>query len=252
VEVLECYSEKDADRPHIYLRDEQGNEQTIKYGQLLKNASEVAAGLQSIGLKKKDAVAIMLPSSSSFFYSFFGVLLAGCIPVPIYPPYRPDKIEEYVMREALILRNAAARVLITFHRAERLSKLLRPLIPSLHKVTTLEALKQHSYALKPVEIHNSDVALIQYTSGSTSDPKGVLLTHYNLLSNIRAVGKALEMSPSDSGVSWLPLYHDMGLIGAWLFPFYLLLQMRLHTLVSHLQHEPKLPRFLADINFYLP
>ena len=62
----------------------------------------------------------------------------------------------------------------------------------------------------------SDIALLQYTSGSTGDPKGVVLTHANLLANIRAIGEAVELGPGDVGVSWLPLYHDMGLIGAWL------------------------------------
>ena len=66
----------------------------------------------------------------------------------------------------------------------------------------------------------NDIALLQYTSGSTGDPKGVVLTHANLLANIRAVGEAVKMGPDDVGVSWLPLYHDMGLIGAWLTLLY--------------------------------
>src|SRR5438477_80190 len=64
--------------------------------------------------------------------------------------------------------------------------------------------------------HSGDIALLQYTSGSTGDPKGVTLTHANLLANMRAIGGAIGMGPGDVGVSWLPLYHDMGLIGAWL------------------------------------
>src|SRR4029077_7414738 len=66
----------------------------------------------------------------------------------------------------------------------------------------------------------ADVALVQYTSGSTGDPKGVVLTHANLIANVRACGEAAEAQPTDVFVSWLPLYHDMGLIGAWLGSLY--------------------------------
>jgi acyl-CoA synthetase (AMP-forming)/AMP-acid ligase II len=78
--------------------------------------------------------------------------------------------------------------------------------------------ERHSDLPLPGLGHRDDVALLQYTSGSTGDPKGVTLSHANLLANIRALGAALAVGPNDIGVSWLPLYHDMGLIGAWLGP----------------------------------
>ncbi len=88
---------------------------------------------------------------------------------------------------------------------------------------TAEALAK-SQAAAPLgpRVHSrgEDLALLQYTSGSTGNPKGVMLTHANLLANVRAIGEALELRNDDVGVSWLPLYHDMGLIGAWLMPLY--------------------------------
>ena len=74
--------------------------------------------------------------------------------------------------------------------------------------------------LPALEGSGTDAALIQYTSGSTGRPKGVLLTHANLLANIKAIAAGLGLRPTDVGVSWLPLYHDMGLIGSWLFCLY--------------------------------
>ncbi len=219
-ELLILYGEKEPNRPHIYLQDEMGGEQKITYGELYLNATQVAKGLSAKGLKRGETVAIMLPTSPEFFYAFMGTLLAGGIPVPIYPPFRPDRIGEYAVREALILKNAQVRILITFHKAEILSRLLRVFIPGLKDVVTVLDLTKTEGDFSPGESESDAAALIQYTSGSTSDPKGVLLTHFNLLSNIRAYGKAANVQTDDVCVSWLPLYHDMGLIGSWLGSFY--------------------------------
>src|SRR5207302_218773 len=118
-------------------------------------------------------------------------------------------------------------------RAESVAKLLRPRVRSLEGVVDAEKLiaaadkaPPPSSDTLPLPVtgsrprQGSDIALQQYTSGSTGDPKGVMLTHANLLANIRAIGEAVQLGPDDVGISWLPLYHDMGLIGAWLTPLY--------------------------------
>ncbi|HLB02928.1 MAG TPA: AMP-binding protein, partial [Nitrospiria bacterium] len=212
------------DRPHIYLQQDEsalgGEEQTITYGQLLEAATACANGLWDRGLKQGETAAIMLPTGKDFFYAFLGILLAGGIPVPIYPPFRPDRIEEYAGRQTAILRNAGIRLLVTSHRVETLARLLRPFVPSLTEVATADVLTASHAKLQPVKLSADHPALIQYTSGSTSEPKGVLLTHQNILANIRAIGQAAQIRPTDVGVSWLPLYHDMGLIGSWLCSLY--------------------------------
>jgi acyl carrier protein len=231
-EVLRAYAQAEPDRPHIYLQSDEsaalsasgggsgGEEQIITYGELYESAAAVAAGLLGRDHRQGETVAIMLPTGHEFFSAFFGILLASGVPVPIYPPYRPDRIEEYAWRQAAILKNAGIRFLITFSKAEALARLLRPFVPTLAEVTTLDKLMASHTRQQTQTFSVDDAALIQYTSGSTSEPKGVLLTHQSILANIRAVGEAVQIRPNDVGVSWLPLYHDMGLIGSWLCSLY--------------------------------
>ena len=218
VDALAWHAELTPDRTHIYLREDDGSETPLTYGWLWTEARAIAGGLADRGLRKGETVAIMLRTERCFFPTFMGVLVAGCIPVPLYPPFRHDRIEEYVSRQIGILTNAGARVLITFKEVERVAGLLVHQVPSLDTVVRPDTIVAEPSV--PVSIDASDGALIQYTSGSTGLPKGVFLTHANLLANIRALVKGLEMGSDDVGISWLPLYHDMGLIGAWLGTFY--------------------------------
>jgi 1-acyl-sn-glycerol-3-phosphate acyltransferase len=219
LEVLRWHAERAPDRVHLVLHLDDESEQQITYGQLWARAGAVAGGLRERGVVRGDSVALMLRTEPGFFSAFFGVLLAGGVPVPIYPPARPARLEEYAGRQVRILDNAQARLLVTFPEVERIAGLLRPRVRSLGGVTTLERLAPAPSVPAPA-LGPDDPALIQYTSGSTGDPKGVLLSHANLLANIRALGQALGVRPDDVCVSWLPLYHDMGLIGLWLGSLY--------------------------------
>ena len=218
--MLEFFAHRDPGRAHVHLYSEDRQPRVINYGQLLAGASSVATGLMARGLGPRETVSLMLPTSEDFLFAFFGVLLAGGVPVPIYPPFKASRLEEYAQRQSRILLNAGARFLITFRQAETLGRLLKAGIPSLRGVVTvpeLTAEKVHGQPIRAAAVSRGDQsALIQYTSGSTGDPKGVVLTHTNLLANIRAIGMGLNLKPGDFGVSWLPLYHDMGLIGSWL------------------------------------
>lgn len=245
-EVLYTYAEKEPKRPHIYLQDEHGNEQIIQYGQLVKEAETVARGLYQRGIQPGETVAIMLPTSDAFFYTFCGVLLAGAIPVPIYPPFRADRIEEYAKREAGILRNAQARLLVTFTAAETLSNMLQTFVPSLTKALTVKNLQTSTGKLPTVTIEPDDITLIQYTSGSTGEPKGVALTHRNMLANIRAIEKAIGIKATDVSVSWLPLYHDMGLM-SWLGSLYFGIPV---TILSPLTFLTRPERWLWAIHYH--
>jgi 1-acyl-sn-glycerol-3-phosphate acyltransferase len=205
------------DRPHVYMREDDGTETTISYARLLGDAAALAGGLRERGVARGDTVALMLPTGADFLRSFQGILIAGAVPVPIYPPIRLDRLEEYAARQSAILADAGVRVLVTIARAAAVAGVLKAAVPSLRAVVTAADLMKTGASWPSPEGAGTDPAFIQYTSGSTGHPKGVLLTHDNLLANIRAITAALEARPDDVGASWLPLYHDMGLIGSWLF-----------------------------------
>ncbi len=215
-EVLAWHVARHPERPHIVLQDEQGAEETVTYAALDHAARVIAAGLQERGLQPGSAVAIMLPTSTEYFYSFLGILLAGGIPVPIYPPARASQIEDHLRRHATLLSNALAEILITVPQAKPIALLLRPQVATLKSVVTPDELTRSGTLSMAHRAKPQEIAMLQYTSGSTGDPKGVVLTHHHLLTNIRAMGQALRATPADVFVSWLPLYHDMGLIGAWM------------------------------------
>ena len=228
LEVLDWHVHAHPERPHIYLTTESGAEEEISYTALQHGARAVAVGLRERDLRPGQTVAIMLPTGRDYFYSFYGVLMAGGIPVPIYPPMRLSQIEEHLRRHGRILANAGATILITFAEAKPVARLLRLQVEGLHSVVNVEELTVSAVpvsGLKPGEAtpllaDAQDIAMLQYTSGSTGNPKGVILTHANLLANIRAMGAAAQARSNDVFVSWMPLYHDMGLIGAWLGSLY--------------------------------
>jgi len=233
LDLLRYRAKHDAERAHLLITEEDagGKERdlTLTFGELYAAAQRCALELSRRGVPVGGCVSLMLPTSRAFFVSYAGILLAGAIPVPIYPPFRADRIEEYAARQSAILNNAQVCLLLTFRRAEAVAHLLEPRVPSLTAVVDAERLLEAADKTPPpapgaLPAHltgsrarrSSDIALLQYTSGSTGDPKGVVLTHANLLANMRAIGTAVQMGPGDVGISWLPLYHDMGLIGAWL------------------------------------
>ncbi len=226
LDVLDWHADARGPRTHLTLLTETDagpSEQPLSYCELREVSRRVAAGLMARGLEPGGSVAIMLPTSLDFFAAFFGTLIAGGVPVPIYPPARRSQLEEHLRRQSSILDNCLATMLITVPEARVIARLLRVASPALRHIVSvaeLEAPASSSPATVRAPVRPQDVAFLQYTSGSTGNPKGVILTHANLLANIRAIGPAIGVVPTDLFVSWLPLYHDMGLIGAWLGTLY--------------------------------
>ena len=221
VDVFEWHLQRHPQRVLITLYESGDQSVDLRYADLHRDAIAVAAGLRALDLNPGDKVAIMLPTGREFFAAFFGTLYAGAVPVPLYPPARPSQLEDHLNRIAGILRNAQARVLVTVERAKPLSHLLRAQAEALRAVTTVADLAIADAPVVRPALVASDVAFLQYTSGSTGDPKGVILTHANLLANLRSMWRASKISSADTFVSWLPLYHDMGLIGACLGGLYI-------------------------------
>lgn len=220
-EVLAWRAEREPDRTHVLLYEADSETPTaVSFGALDSRARSLAAGLVAMGLEPGQSVAIMLPTSRRYLESFFGVLYAGGVPVPIYPPARPSQLEDHLTRHAKILANASARFLITISEGRTVGHLLKRYVHCLRAVVTTDELAADPVGFQPPTPQPDDIALLQYTSGSTGQPKGVMLSHANLLANIRAMGQQVTVGSDDVFVSWLPLYHDMGLIGAWLGSLY--------------------------------
>jgi len=221
VDVLDWHTDAHPDRVAIQIYGHHDQiDTTFTYASLRQGARTLATGLRERGLQPGQTVAIMLPTSAEYFLSFFGILLAGGVPVPIYPPVRPSQIEEHLRRHARLLGNAQAVALITVPEAKLVARLLQAQVECLQHVVTAEEMQQEPAAWRDAALKTQDLAFLQYTSGSTGDPKGVMLTHANLLANLRAMGPTVGASADDVFVSWLPLYHDMGLIGACLGSLY--------------------------------
>jgi fatty-acyl-CoA synthase len=184
-----------------------------------KRAMSIAAELIARGVRKGDRIALVLPTSPEFVECLFGVLCAGAIPVPLYPPVRLGKLDEYHSKTAAMLRAVDAAMVVTDERIRRfLGAPVQHAAPRLGCVTAASLDGGNSLEIGSMP---DDVALIQFSSGTTQDPKPVALTHTNLLFNLASIERyLLEAGPPPVGVTWLPLYHDMGLIGNLLSAFY--------------------------------
>jgi 1-acyl-sn-glycerol-3-phosphate acyltransferase len=239
VEVLAWHLRRHPERRHVLFYPGEGAPEELTYGDLDRRARAVAAGLAGLGIgsarSRGAKVGIMLPTGLEYFAAFLGTLLAGGVPVPLYPPARKSQIEDHLRRQGGILDNAEASVLVTVPEVLPLARLLRVQLPGLKRLVTVEELSSSPAAAPPpAPLEGSDTAFLQYTSGSTGNPKGVVLTHANLLANLRAIGEGSEILPDDVIVSWLPLYHDMGLIGAWMGSLYYGLPLVLMSPLSFL------------------
>ncbi|WP_159731738.1 AMP-binding protein [Methylosinus sp. Ce-a6] len=217
-EALDWHAARNPERLHLtFLRDAATPGGALTYWRLADEARRAAEGLVARDVALGDRIALMLPTGLDFFIGFFGILYAGAIPVPIYPPMRMSQIEEHLTRQIGILRNAGVKMLVTAPEGLRLAGLARGRVETLEEIVAVVDLTAGATgAPLPPTRDAGATAMLQYTSGSTGDPKGVVLSHANLLANIRAMGLAIGASSADTFVSWLPLYHDMGLIGAWL------------------------------------
>ena len=200
-----------------FLDASEGEGTRLAWSELLARARGVAGALQARGLARGDRVALVLPTAPGFFDAFFGAMLAGLVPVPLYPPVRLGRLDEYHERTAAMLRGCDARLVLS---DARLGRLLGRSLARAGGGLGCEALESLApRAPEPVEIAPDDLAFIQYSSGTTVAPKPVRLTHRQVLANVRAIREAILAAHPEGpglehvGVSWLPLYHDMGLVG---------------------------------------
>lgn len=191
----------------VYLLNGEVESESLTYGELGQSAKKVAAYLQFLELKG-ERVLILLPSGIDYLVVFLGCLCAGVIPIPVYPPTKSRNTDRLLS----IYENAEPSLIILPSTG-----MLTKLSATMHNTPTLliEELLEHDFTYEP-QIENispNDIAFLQFTSGSTSNPKGVMVTHQNLLHNFNLMASKFEHSVQTRMVTWLPFYHDMGLIG---------------------------------------
>ncbi len=201
--------------------DNRAQKTFLPFASLHAAAELRAKKLLAYGLKKGDRVGMVLAQPQDFVISFLGCLYAGLVPVPMYPPLSFGKLDAWADGALVILQDAEASLLLTDAQLQGVLWQVVPKVKSLKDLLTVEKLDQKAPIPTALpEPLPEDLCFLQYTSGSTSTPKGVMVTHDALISNawvIATEGMALEPWV-DTAVSWLPLYHDMGLIGFVITP----------------------------------
>ena len=201
----------------LRLLDRREGRTWMPWSEVLARALETCGRLQALGVQPGDRVALVYPTVPAFFDAFFGILLAGATPTPLYPPVRLGRLDEYHRKTARMLQLADARLVLTDSTVRRVLgqtiELARPPLGCLF----LEELP--AGAPSPVTVTPDALGLVQFSSGTTVDPKPVALSHGAILAQGRLIERSIaETFPEVDGLehggcSWLPLYHDMGLIG---------------------------------------
>ena len=186
-------------------------DETVTYARLWEQAGRYAAGLARAGVRAGDKVCLIYPTCAEFFYTFFGCVRIGAVPVPLYPTLG-------VEATAAVFRNSEAVAVATigwFRPGVDQSVALAPGVSMVLEPTDLDV---DTAAPRDHDASAEDLAFIQYTSGSTGHPRGVMLTHRNVVETCKFMAEAAGITVEDRVVSWLPLYHDMGLIGCSFTP----------------------------------
>ena len=223
VDLLDRAAEAPRDGPPVGLRflDRRENESFHTWAEIHAEAGRAARVLVELGIRPGERVALVYSTSPEFFHAFFGILTAGAVPVPLYPPVRLGRLDEYHRRTARMLRAASARLVLAEPRVKRLlGKTIAAARPALGCRTLGDLPDAGSGAPSAARRPSpDDLALVQFSSGTTVDPKPVALSHRAVVRHTLILNGFWpdDGSIRHSGVSWLPLYHDMGLIGC-VFP----------------------------------
>ncbi len=196
----------DPDTPYFHLFDE-----AITYGALWRESARHAAGLARFGVERGDKVCLIYPTCAEFFYTFFGALRLGAIPVPLYPTMG-------VEGTANIFRDSEAKVVVTIGWFRQGVEEAGGGAGNVRAILEPSDLETDAPLPGMPTAREEDIAFIQYTSGSTGHPRGVVLSHANVCRTVEFMAEAAQLTRDDTVVSWLPLYHDMGLIGCAFTP----------------------------------
>lgn len=216
-EILSYRAQHQPDKQaYIFLQNGETESASLTYGELDRQARLIANRLQSW---RGERALLLYPSGLEFIITFFGCLYAGVVAVPVYPPRRNQKLSRLLS----IFNDTHAKVALTTtsvlidieKRREEEAELAQL------KLVVTDTIEANPQEFVPKSVTPESLAFLQYTSGSTGTPKGVMVTHGNLIHNQQMIHQAFGHSEQTIFVGWLPLFHDMGLIGNVLQPMYL-------------------------------
>ncbi len=237
VALLRGRAETQADQPAFhFLGDGEAISDSLTYGQLHARATLIAARLRQ-NLASGERGLLLYPSGLDYVVAFFACLYADILAVPAYPPTSSNP--QRAGRLLGIVRDASPKAVLTDSEgAGRLDLIQRqhPELKSLAVFATDHLDESGDRELTLPQPRPDDLAFLQYTSGSIGSPKGVMVNHANLMTNEAAIQAGLGLTSEDIGLSWLPFYHDMGLIGGILQPVYTGFPMLLMSPMRFLQH----------------
>lgn len=249
VDVLQKRAEQNAGKTlYTYLLDGESEEEKLSYAELDQSSRHWGAFFQHANAKGERAL-LLYPPGLEYIRAFMGCLYGEVIPVPAYPP-DPNRLQRTLPRLLSIIQDCKAKYVLTTSAIKDMAEFFFAEAPELKNLewVSIDSLPAglHSQWM-PVNPQEKDLAFIQYTSGSTGDPKGVMLSHGNLLSNLESIRICFKHHEKSQGVIWLPPYHDMGLIGGILQPLYVGFPV---TLLSPLDFLQKPFRWLSAISKY--
>ena len=212
--------ERNPDRSAFVLEALGGTAEDVSAGRLLEEAARFARGLGALGSRRADRILLILPTSTDFVFSYWGTLLAAATPVPAYPPAGMAQLASFARTLRGMIAACGSPLLVVPELLREVLADTGEQMPTGTRIVTPEEVRAAGVGSAPLPPPPAadDLALIQFSSGSTGDPKGICLTHTNILANVTAFLSRMDASEEDSCVTWLPLYHDMGLIGTMLGP----------------------------------
>lgn len=222
--------------------------QPLTYSQLREKTLQCAEGLKARGLKQGDRVLLCLREPNLFMVAFLGIMAVGCVPVPLPEPTQFGVTQTFIQRILNVCRDCEPSLIIALNQASWTAFDFKPALTI--PIAEIEELEQVTLSPNPKRkfpsLNPEATAFLQYTSGSTGNPKGIVITQTNLAANISAIIERLDIKPGDKIVSWLPLFHDMGLVGGLLTPLYGRMEAHLLTPLSFIMRPASWLRAVSD------
>ncbi|MEO0876607.1 MAG: AMP-binding protein, partial [Bacteroidota bacterium] len=242
--LVKWSEERASHKAFIYLGHGDKTEAEVTFSELYRQSSKIAHYLFE---KHTSASTILLLFNSPFEFikAFFGCLLAGKIAIPMFPPRNRKKIDRLVR----ILQNANSSLILTSNKVK--TKLFERNDLGIELDFQVEEIEQaldteFSGVFDPLGVPQNEVAMLQYTSGSAGVPKGVIVTHQNILANQSVIKESFGHSDQTVFGTWLPFFHDMGLVGNILQPFYLGITCVLFTPEGFVQKPIRWIKAISD------